>query len=612
MRRGKRKIKLSILLVLVVLSAFLLTACGDDAAGPSDDQDGIQGGQVGGDLSLEPSVLELEVGDEYTLKAVYADDKPLVWQSSNEQVASVDNGKVVGLRTGQTVVTVSCGGKKKTCTVTVKEKEPSLVISQAEYAITIGETVEIGYECAVIDPKTVVFSSSAPDIVGVDEQGRMLALQEGEAEIYAEAEGLKASCRVKVLPQAMFIYLSHNNVYMRTGEYFSLSVSVEPSAASQILWWKSSDPSVATVSEKGEIKAIGQGFTLITAKARVGDAYSFCEVHVGLSDSDGGDGSTSPVLTPGQSISLGSVLADVGATDHSEVLWESSDPLVALVDEKGIVTAGGYGIAVITVTHLETGERFECTVSVEVSAGSGNQKPLVDLPKIMLDVPYINQLRKVPTGCECASTVMVLKYWGFDISLSDFIDTKLDLGPYPYYVDGVRRGPNPWITFPGNPKSDEGYGCFAPAIVLALQKVEGIENYTITYGYSAEKSKETRYIDIEGANFVDTSNMTVADLCTQYLANGMPVIFWGGGIVRSGHVMYFPRSGSSWYIDDTDEKFRWIAYEHCLTLVGCDSSYYYFNDPIKSAKYKYTRASVEKAFAAVYSQFVVLSPNKAE
>ena len=113
---------------------------------------------------------------------------------------------------------------------------------------------------------------------------------------------------------------------------------------------------------------------------------------------------------------------------------------------------------------------------------------------------------------------------------------------------------------------------------------------------------------MEGANFVDTSNMTVADLCTEYLANGLPVIFWGGGIVRRGHVMYYPTPGTSWYIDDTKEKFRWIAYEHCLVLVGCDSSYYYFNDPIKSKKYKYTRASVEKAFEAVYSQFVVLEP----
>ena len=40
---------------------------------------------------------------------------------------------------------------------------------------------------------------------------------------------------------------------------------------------------------------------------------------------------------------------------------------------------------------------------------------------IKIDVPYINQSENYPTGCESVTTVMLLHYPGYDISVDDFV-----------------------------------------------------------------------------------------------------------------------------------------------------------------------------------------------
>lgn len=420
---------------------------------------------------------------------------------------------------------------------------------------------------------------------------------------------------LRCFPSRILSFYPNYDVYIAPGDTFSLEATVEPIEAVQTVTWESSDPSVCTVSSAGKIKALKEGWAFITVRSALNtDAYITCNVYVVSSDSDGQYVSDFITLKPGKTFSMLGMLPLVGATAPDEVYWQSDDSFVATVDSMGEVQAQGYGMAVISVTHKETGVFADCVVKVEIgesarpSGGESGGAALVDLPEIMLDVPFIKQNKVAPTGCESASTTMLLQHYGFDISLYEFIENKLDVRPYPEYVDGVRRGCNPWVAFPGNPKSSQGYGCYAPAIVLALQKMENIESFTITYGYSVKKSSKEEYTSMEGADFVDTSNMTVADLCIEYLANNTPVVFWGGGVRRHEHVMYAPTKGTSWYIDDTDEMFTWTAYEHCLVLVGCDSSYYYFNDPLKSKQYKYARASVEESFKAVYSQFVALTP----
>ena len=47
---------------------------------------------------------------------------------------------------------------------------------------------------------------------------------------------------------------------------------------------------------------------------------------------------------------------------------------------------------------------------------------------VKIDVPYISQKGKYPTGCESVSTVMLLQFLGYDISVDTFIENYLESG----------------------------------------------------------------------------------------------------------------------------------------------------------------------------------------
>ena len=199
-------------------------------------------------------------------------------------------------------------------------------------------------------------------------------------------------------------------------------------------------------------------------------------------------------------------------------------------------------------------------------------------PAIMDDVPYINQIERYPTGCESVSTVMALNYVGIDITVDQFINNYLDIGTLPYLdQNGNKIGSNPEKAFPGNPYTQEGYGCYAPVIVNAVNKFIDNNEYEIQAIY----------------------NKSISELCADYIDKGIPVILWVTIDMKP------PRPGNSW-VDEEGETINWIIPQHCALLVGYDNDYYYFNDPMRSKMFKYDKDVVETAYEGMKKQAVVI------
>ena len=78
-------------------------------------------------VSLNVSEAKVETGKTLTLAAVVtpsnATDKTITWESSNESVATVNNGIVAAISAGETVITASVGDFQATCKVTVEKVE---------------------------------------------------------------------------------------------------------------------------------------------------------------------------------------------------------------------------------------------------------------------------------------------------------------------------------------------------------------------------------------------------------------------------------------------------------------------------------------------------------
>ena len=90
--------------------------------------------------------------------------------------------------------------------------------------------------------------------------------------------------------------------------------------------------------------------------------------------------------------------------------------------------------------------------------------------KKLIKVPYIDQTKEWPTGCESVSAVMLLQYLGADISVKQFVEQYLEKEPL-VERDGRLYGGNPWKVFVGNPADDQSMGCYAPVIKKALERV---------------------------------------------------------------------------------------------------------------------------------------------
>lgn len=88
-----------------------------------------------------------------------------------------------------------------------------------------------------------------------------------------------------------------------------------------------------------------------------------------------------------------------------------------------------------------------------------------------IDVPLINQNPNYPNGCEAAAATMLLNYLGINITLEDFIKNYLPMSDV-YEKDGVRYGPNPSVSYAGNPADQaRGWGVLEPVIANAITTI---------------------------------------------------------------------------------------------------------------------------------------------
>ena len=325
-------------------------------------------------ISVNPTSLSLVEGETGSLTATVspsdADDKTVIWDSSDKSVASVENGKVTALKAGSANITVKSvdGGFTASCSVSVSAKTvdvASISLSKEELTLTEGDSETI---TATVKPddatdKTVTWTSSDPSVATVD-GGKIEAVKEGTATVTAKAGDKTATCKVTVDKKVIAVEsveLDKTEVELTEGDSVTLTATVKPDdATDKTVTWTSSDPSVATV-DGGKIEAVKEGSATITAKS--GEKSATCKVTVKkvIAVESVELDKTEVELTEGDSVTLIATVKPDDATDKT-VTWKSSNPSVATVD-KVKIEAVKEGTATITA---KTGEKSAaCTVIVK-------------------------------------------------------------------------------------------------------------------------------------------------------------------------------------------------------------------------------------------------------
>ena len=215
--------------------------------------------------------------------------------------------------------------------------------------------------------KTITWSSTAPEIASVDENGVVTAISVGHATITAKIGFFSQNCIVhvkkKVIPVSS-VTLNSAELSMYEGDTGFLVATVLPDDATYpTVSWSSSNRGVVSVDSNGRLTAQSEGTADITASA--GECSATCRItvikrfipveKVTLNKS-------ALTLIEGNEYSLKATISPYNASEQS-IQWSSSNSDIALVSVDGRVSALSIGTATITATSGECSA--ECQVTVE-------------------------------------------------------------------------------------------------------------------------------------------------------------------------------------------------------------------------------------------------------
>ena len=163
-------------------------------------------------ISVTPENVILTKKDETTqltatVTPSYADNKNVIWKSSDEKVATVDkNGKVTAIGNGTAIITATSvsGNYTAKSEITVKipvEVEKITLTTDKEVLTAVGDLAQI---TAVIEPadadnKNIIWKSGDEKIATVDENGKVTAVADGTVTITAATEDGKVSAEITLV-----------------------------------------------------------------------------------------------------------------------------------------------------------------------------------------------------------------------------------------------------------------------------------------------------------------------------------------------------------------------------------------------------------------------------
>ncbi len=163
------------------------------------------------------------------------------------------------------------------------------------------------------------------------------------------------------------VSLNKKSAYIVKGKTLTLKVTVKPkSATNQKVTWKSSNKKVATVNDKGVIKAIKKGTATITVTTKDGKKTAKCKVTVmdPVKVRSIKFSKKSYSIKKGKTIVLKPIIDPTSAT-NKEVTYESSNKRIATVDKNGKVKGKKKGKVIITVTTNDGKKKAMCTINVK-------------------------------------------------------------------------------------------------------------------------------------------------------------------------------------------------------------------------------------------------------
>ena len=351
-------------------------------------------------VTLDKTELSLTEGESATLTATVepenATDKAIVWTSSDNAVATVENGVVTAVKAGTATITAACGSAKAECTVTVTAAPAgpiSVKVGSAAYPVKPVDGQAGKYHAAVpygsnatIEVKDAAFlmvtnskggylndEGSNPFTLTAAQLDKLLiskdipftpansASKVAYLSIMDAMAGTTYELYIELTREAVpatGVTLSETALSLHPTEKATLAATVENTT--DTLVWTSSNDAVATVKD-GVVTAKSEGTATITAAC--GSAKAECVVTVlpPIPATGVTLDKAALKLYEGDAAKLTAMVKPEDTTDKT-IVWTSSDKTIATVKD-GAVTAVKAGTATITAACGEA--KATCAVTVK-------------------------------------------------------------------------------------------------------------------------------------------------------------------------------------------------------------------------------------------------------
>lgn len=329
-------------------------------------------------ISLDDDIpAQMAVGESYDLTwsiaPEYATDKTVSLESSDDSILSITsdeagNVRVVAAGQGNAMISVSANNVRNgshvssSAEISVVQPVTTISIFGTQPKLAMNQVLHLSAELSPADATSKQFTwmTTNPGVAEISDEGVLTPVSEGTVGVYAvsnDGYGAKseiASIEVVAVPDAEEIILtertgidvSSGSIQLVPGAQLHLAAQVLPEGAEQaVVWSSNSTPEGAiTVGANGVVHAVSAGNAEITAIAVNGIKANLKVESVILPISIEVHGDT--VIDVGSTSALSLSFTPEDTTDTS-VVWTSTQPYVASVDQNGNVRGIRAGMTTI-------------------------------------------------------------------------------------------------------------------------------------------------------------------------------------------------------------------------------------------------------------------------
>lgn len=208
-------------------------------------------------IDVNEKNISMDNGSTFQLKAAASTGHGLTYKSSKKSVAAVDEkGLITAKKPGEANITISVDGVSKICKIKVRETKVRLDRTKA----TLYRKGEITLSVSTNSKTEPKWKSNKSSVATVDNKGNVTAVKHGTATITVTIDGVKATCEILVKQPGVSFPQSELN--LKQGE--KICVKAKVSSGNEAVY-SSSNTTVATVDEQGNIYACGKGKAYIYA-----------------------------------------------------------------------------------------------------------------------------------------------------------------------------------------------------------------------------------------------------------------------------------------------------------------------------------------------------------